>query len=138
MNNIHKSLVTLFAIGILCIIIGVSVKVSNDKSSSNEQVAKDTNLITEEEKTSSTTLLRSTNAPSPATPSFETYAGSTVLVSNEEMLESTTNEDEELTLWDLDLKKSTKCFLTRFESIIYTRLNVILLKCKTIYIFVGS
>ena len=94
-HNLYKISIIIFAISILCIIIGVSVKVSNDKSSSNEEVAKDTNLITTEE-TSSTTLLRSTNAPSPITPSFETYAGSTVLVSNEEILESTTNEDEEL------------------------------------------
>jgi len=94
-HNLYKLSIIIFAISILCIIIGVSVKVSNDKSSSKEQVAKDTNLIITEEETSSTTLLRSTNAPSPATPSFETYAGSTVLVSNEEILESTTNEDEE-------------------------------------------
>ena len=97
-RTLYKSLIiTIFAISILCIIIGVSVRVSNDKSSSNEQVAtSDTNLITEEA-TSSTTLLRSSNAPSPATPSFETYAGSTVLVSNEEILESSTNEEEEST-----------------------------------------
>jgi len=95
-HNIYKATIIIFAISILCIIIGVSVKVSNDKSSSNEQVAiSDTNLITTEEETSSTTLLRSTNAPSPITPSFETYAGSTVLVSKEEILESTTNEEEE-------------------------------------------